>query len=74
MTTIPSPEQTTLPGAPVPVVLVDDHHMFRAGVRASLDGRVDVVGEADSVDGAVAAIRALNPDRKSTRLNSSHWE
>nr|WP_321575267.1 response regulator transcription factor [Oerskovia douganii] len=61
MTTIPQPEPSPLPGAPVPVVLVDDHHMFRAGVRASLDGRVDVVGEADSVDGAVEAIRALRP-------------
>ena len=61
MTTIPNPEPATLPGAPVPVVLVDDHHMFRAGVRASLDGRVDIVGEADRVDGAVEAIRALRP-------------
>jgi DNA-binding NarL/FixJ family response regulator len=61
VTTIPSPEPTASTGAPVPVVLVDDHHMFRAGVRASLDGRVDVVGEADSVDGAVEAIRTLRP-------------
>jgi DNA-binding NarL/FixJ family response regulator len=61
VTTIPSPEPTVIPGSPVPVVLVDDHHMFRAGVRASLDGRVDVVGEADSVDGAVEAIRTLRP-------------
>ncbi|MHA7132265.1 LuxR C-terminal-related transcriptional regulator [Oerskovia turbata] len=58
---MPTPEPTVIPGAPVPVVLVDDHHMFRAGVRASLDGRVDVVGEADSVDGAVEAIRTLRP-------------
>ncbi len=46
---------------PVDVVLVDDHHMFRAGVRASLDERVRVVGEAASVDEAVQAVHALAP-------------
>ena len=48
-------------GPPTDVVLVDDHHMFRAGVRASLDERVRVVGEADSVDSAVEVIHALRP-------------
>ena len=28
----------------ITVVLVDDHRMFRAGVRASLDDAFDVVG------------------------------
>jgi DNA-binding NarL/FixJ family response regulator len=46
---------------PVPVVLVDDHHMFRAGVRASLDDRVSVVGEAADVDEAVAVIHEKRP-------------
>ncbi|BDO43132.1 MAG: DNA-binding response regulator [Cellulomonas sp. 73-145] len=46
---------------PVDVVLVDDHHMFRTGVRASLDERVDVVGEADCVDEAVEVIHRLRP-------------
>lgn len=46
---------------PVPVVLVDDHHMFRAGVRASLDRRVDVVGEADDVESAIARVHELKP-------------
>ena len=46
---------------PVDVVLVDDHDMFRAGVRASLDERVRVVGEADSVDSAVAVVHELRP-------------
>lgn len=46
---------------PVDVVLVDDHHMFRAGVRASLDARVRVVGEAENVDEAVEVIHALRP-------------
>lgn len=49
------------PAGPVDVVLVDDHHMFRAGVRASLDARVRVVGEAENVDEAVEVIHALRP-------------
>ena len=31
------------------VVLVDDHGLFRAGVRAELDGLVDVIGDAGTV-------------------------
>jgi DNA-binding NarL/FixJ family response regulator len=46
---------------PTDVVLVDDHLMFRAGVRASLDARVQVVGEADDVESAIAVVRALAP-------------
>ncbi|RPF22779.1 LuxR C-terminal-related transcriptional regulator [Myceligenerans xiligouense] len=45
----------------VPVVLVDDHHLFRTGVRASLDERVAVVGEADDVDSAVAIVHEKRP-------------
>lgn len=44
------------------VVLVDDHRMFRTGVRAELGGSVDVVGEAADVDSAVAVITATRPD------------
>jgi DNA-binding NarL/FixJ family response regulator len=44
------------------VVLVDDHELFRAGVRAELDGLVDVVGDAATVDAAVLLIRAEQPD------------
>jgi DNA-binding NarL/FixJ family response regulator len=44
------------------VFLVDDHAMFRAGVRAELGGRVQVVGEAGSPAEAVAGIRAAHPD------------
>jgi DNA-binding NarL/FixJ family response regulator len=44
------------------VVLVDDHAMFRAGVRAELGTRVDVVAEAGDPAGAVSAIRAHRPD------------
>jgi len=46
---------------PIDVVLVDDHLMFRAGVRASLDERVRVVGEAETVEQAIAAVRELHP-------------
>ena len=44
------------------VVLVDDHHLFRAGVRSELDRSVEIVGEADSVLGAVPLIKELDPD------------
>lgn len=46
---------------PVDVVLVDDHDMFRAGVRASLDERVRVLGEAGSVETAVEVVHATRP-------------
>jgi DNA-binding NarL/FixJ family response regulator len=44
------------------VVLVDDHAMFRSGVRAELGGRVDVVGEAGGVAEAIAVITERRPD------------
>jgi len=44
------------------VVLVDDHAMFRAGVRAELGELLDVVGEAGSVGEAIAVIRQTAPD------------
>src|SRR5271170_2558714 len=48
-------------GAPR-VVLVDDHGLFRSGVRAELGRQVDVVGEADDVQPAIALIGELLPD------------
>ena len=48
--------------APPRVFLVDDHQMFRSGVRAELGDRVDVVGEAADVESAVEGIRATNPE------------
>lgn len=44
------------------VFLVDDHTLFRAGVRAEIGGAVDVVGEAGTVEEAVPAILATDPD------------
>ena len=44
------------------VVLVDDHEIFRAGLRAGLDDSVEVVGEAGTVEDAIPLIRRLDPD------------
>jgi DNA-binding NarL/FixJ family response regulator len=44
------------------VVLVDDHRLFRAGVRSELGDEVEVVGEAETVAEAVVLIRDLQPD------------
>jgi DNA-binding NarL/FixJ family response regulator len=44
------------------VFIVDDHELFRAGVRAELARHVEVVGEAGTVDEAVALIEAERPD------------
>src|SRR5438552_2685869 len=44
------------------VFLVDDHQLFLSGVRAELDGRLDVVGAATGVAGAIDDIRRLQPD------------
>jgi DNA-binding NarL/FixJ family response regulator len=44
------------------VVVVDDHDMFRAGVRSEIGTSVDIVGEGHDVDSAVKAIVAGEPD------------
>ena len=44
------------------VAIVDDHGLFRAGVRAELEGHVELVGEAASVDEAVALVTDVRPD------------
>ncbi len=46
----------------VKVVVVDDHAMFRTGVRAELGDTVEVVGEAADVDQAVEVVLAVTPD------------
>jgi DNA-binding NarL/FixJ family response regulator len=53
--------------AAVRVVIVDDHRVFRSGVKAELapavaDGRLDIVGEAGDVDEAVAVVAHAQPD------------
>jgi DNA-binding NarL/FixJ family response regulator len=44
------------------VVLIDDHAMFRTGVRAELGSRVDVLAEAGDPASAVEAIKKHRPD------------
>ena len=44
------------------VVLVDDHDLFRAGVRSELGDAVEIVGEAATVADAVPLIRQVDPD------------
>ena len=44
------------------VVIVDDHSIFRSGLRSDLDASVQVLGEAATVDEAVGLIARLRPD------------
>ncbi|MFK4837936.1 LuxR C-terminal-related transcriptional regulator [Microbacterium sp. ZW T2_14] len=46
----------------VRVAIVDDHSIFRSGLRADLDASIDVVGEAADAAAAVAIIEATRPD------------
>src|SRR5215468_4663458 len=52
----------TAAATPPRVVLVDDHGLFRSGVRAELGLQVTVVGEADDVGPAIEVIDQLLPD------------
>lgn len=45
----------------VDVVLVDDHRMFRSGVRAEIGDAVNIVGEAPTVDAAIEVIAQTRP-------------
>ncbi len=74
----PSPEPSGLgapPSAPAPgsdeaqtargplrVVVVDDHAMFRTGVKAEIGRSLAVVGEAEDVDRAVQVVLEKRPD------------
>jgi DNA-binding NarL/FixJ family response regulator len=44
------------------LVLVEDHRIFRTGVRNELEPSIEVVGEAASVSEAIPLIRDLDPD------------
>lgn len=47
------------------LIVIDDHAMVRAGVRAELENSgadLEIVGEAADVDGAIAACHELRPD------------
>lgn len=71
---------------PIRVLIVDDHLMFRRGVRAVLESfadEVEIVGEAGSADEAVTDVQELAPDvvlldlalpLRSRRLDEPQWE
>jgi DNA-binding NarL/FixJ family response regulator len=44
------------------VLLVDDHGLFRSGVRSELEGKVEVVGEPATVAEAIECITRLEPE------------
>jgi DNA-binding NarL/FixJ family response regulator len=46
----------------VRLVLVDDHRMFRSGVKAELDESMVIVGEAADVDEAIVVVAQMRPD------------
>ena len=46
----------------VKVFLVDDHSVFRSGVRAELAEQVEIVGDAGTVSEAITGIDATRPD------------
>ena len=48
--------------SPPSIVIVDDHALFRSGVRSEVEDLVDVVGEAGTVEEAVRTIGETRPD------------
>ncbi|MDQ3435166.1 MAG: response regulator transcription factor [Actinomycetota bacterium] len=50
------------PTSPARVMIVDDHSLFRSGVRTELGDLVEVVGEAATVEEAVERIGRLAPE------------
>ena len=44
------------------VFLVDDHRLFLSGVKAELEGAVEIVGDASDVDEAIDGIRDTRPE------------
>jgi DNA-binding NarL/FixJ family response regulator len=50
------------PGPRPRVFIVDDHGLFRSGVRSELGTQVEVIGEADDVEPAIAGIGESEPD------------
>lgn len=47
---------------PIRIVIVDDHQIFRTGLRAELGPELEVVAEAATVDAAIEAIVRSTPD------------
>jgi DNA-binding NarL/FixJ family response regulator len=53
---------TGQPRGRVRVLVVDDHSLFRSGVRVEIEPAVELVGEAGDVGDAISQILALQPD------------
>lgn len=55
-------EPTSIPVTmPIDIVVVDDHAIFRSGLKADLDARMRVVGEAATVEEAIRVIHEHTP-------------
>lgn len=59
---LPSKKDEHDRGDNLTVVIVDDHQIFRRGVRAELEQGAEVLGEAESVPDAVQTILETRPD------------
>jgi len=61
---LPGDEHRAESGLPAKlrVFLVDDHRLFRSGVKAELGDSVEVIGDADEVEAAIELIREREPD------------
>ena len=58
-----APSTTDAGGAPMRVMLVDDHALVRSAVRQAIDAPdVELVGEAASAEDAFALALAVRPD------------
>ena len=51
------------------VVIADDHHIWRSGLRSDLGDNFAVVGEAEDADAAIDIIRSQKPDLALVDLN-----
>ena len=60
--TAPEAVPTPTPRGPYRVVVVDDHAMFRTGVKAEIGTAVQVVGEAADAGAAIATVLQTSPD------------
>jgi len=59
---VTTPDQPAKRSGPPRVVLVDDHAMFRAGVRSEIGSAVELVGEAADAQEAIKVVLAARPD------------
>ena len=60
--TTPEAVPAPTPRGPYRVVVVDDHAMFRTGVKAEIGTAVQVVGEAADAGAAIATVLQTTPD------------